>query len=135
MAIAENITMSWTTFLTMALATERYLAVCWPISYRTLGELSDNFCKLKFLLFLITEVSYSSTWRVLAYILPSFLSSIVLNIPKFLEAQLETFTYMQDNETHHHLIYNVTSLRLNQDYMYYYIHWTRYSWFTQFNLY
>ena len=30
--------MSWTTFLTMALATERYLAVCCPIFYRSLGQ-------------------------------------------------------------------------------------------------
>ena len=43
-------------------------------------------------------------------------ASIALNIPKFLEAKLDTFSFMQNN---------VTSLRLNKDYMYYYIHWTR----------
>ena len=33
----KNIIMTWTIFLTMALSTERYLAVCRPIFYRTLG--------------------------------------------------------------------------------------------------
>ena len=33
----KNIIMTWTIFLTMGLATERYLAVCRPIFYRTLG--------------------------------------------------------------------------------------------------
>ena len=57
--------------------------------------------------------------------LPSMFASIALNIPKFLEAKLDTFSFMQNNVTHHVLMYNVTSLRLNKDYMYYYIHWTR----------
>ena len=35
--LPQNIAMSATTFLTMALATERYLAVCRPILYRSLG--------------------------------------------------------------------------------------------------
>ena len=33
----KNIIMTWTIFLTMGLSTERYLAVCRPIFYRTLG--------------------------------------------------------------------------------------------------
>ena len=33
----KNIVMTWTIFLTMGLSTERYLAVCRPILYRTLG--------------------------------------------------------------------------------------------------
>ena len=36
--LPQNIAMSATTFLTMALATERYLAVCRPILYRSLGN-------------------------------------------------------------------------------------------------
>ena len=34
----KNIIMTWTIFLTMGLSTERYLAVCRPIFYRTLGK-------------------------------------------------------------------------------------------------
>ena len=33
----KNIIMTWTIFLTMGLSTERYLAVCRPLLYRTLG--------------------------------------------------------------------------------------------------
>ena len=36
----KNIVMTWTIFLTMGLSTERYLAVCRPILYRTLGSVS-----------------------------------------------------------------------------------------------
>ena len=54
--------------------------------------------------------------------------SLLLNIPKFLEARLDTVSLGPDeasNTTRLEVIYNVTSLRLNPDYMYYYIHWTR----------
>ena len=56
------------------------------------------------------------------------LRSLLLNIPKFLEARLDTVSLGPDeasNTTRLEVIYNVTSLRLNPDYMYYYIHWTR----------
>ena len=55
------------------------------------------------------------------------LGSVLLNIPKFLEAKLDTLSYTEagTNDTIEVVIYNVTSLRLDPDYMYYYIHWTR----------
>ena len=64
---------------------------------------------------------------MLSYFLPSMLGSVLLNIPKFLEAKLDTVSYPQTgtNDTINIVIYNVTSLRLDPDYMYYYIHWTR----------
>ena len=106
----KNILMSWTTFLTMGLATERYLAVCRPLLYRSL------------------EVTYSSGARVMTYFLPSMIFSIILNIPKFMEAQLVTVMVMDaNNQTSEVMMYNVTSLRMDPNYMYYYIHWTRYS--------
>ena len=72
------------------------------------------------------EVTYSSSVRVMTYIIPSMILSILLNIPKFLEAKHDTVVYQDDNNvTHETVIYNVTSLRVNPDYMYYYIHWTR----------
>ena len=104
----KNILMSWTTFLTIGLATERYLAVCRPIFYRSL------------------EVTYSSRVRVMTYFLPSMICSILLNIPKFMEARLVTvLEKVGSNETKEVVTYNVTSLRLDPNYMYYYIHWTR----------
>ena len=42
-----------------------------------------------------------------------------------MEAQHEIVTYEDGNVTKEFLIYNVTSLRVNPDYMLYYIHWTR----------
>ena len=62
----------------------------------------------------------------MTYIIPSMILSILLNIPKFLEAKHETLEYQDENNvTQERVIFNVTSLRVNPDYMYYYIHWTR----------
>ena len=62
----------------------------------------------------------------MTYILPSMILSIILNIPKFLEAKHEMMEYKDENNVSQEvLIYNVTSLRVNPDYMFYYIHWTR----------
>ena len=58
--------------------------------------------------------------------MPSMILSIILNIPKFLEAKHEFMEYLDENNISREiLIYNVTSLRVNPDYMFYYIHWTR----------
>ena len=71
------------------------------------------------------EISYSSRVRILSYILPTLVSSILLNIPKFLEARHDFVFQETENQTVELLIYNVTSLRMDPDYMFYYIHWTR----------
>ena len=57
-------------------------------------------------------MTYSSRVRVLTYLLPTFLGSLLLNLPKFLEARheyiLDTDT---DNFTRLTLSFNVTELR------------------------
>jgi len=55
------------------------------------------------------------------------LGSLLLNIPKFLEARLVMVPMFDtvNNITVDTVAYNVTELRLDPDYMYYYIHWTR----------
>ena len=63
--------------------------------------------------------------RLLSYLLPSLLASILLNLPKFLEARLETVTYVEDNVTQSSVMINVTRLRVDPHYSYYYIGWTR----------
>ena len=125
---------------------------------------------------------YWNQVRVLSYLLPAMLFSVALNIPKFLEARLDTHEWIDErwkiiwrqfkskkykvnkrktplwkiiwvkikvkkhcvdpkkpnkstvlimtrailrNVTREVVIYNVTSLRVDPDYMYYYIHWTR----------
>ena len=57
------------------------------------------------------------------YVVPSLAFSIILNVPKFLEAKLITIEVEDDNITD----YDVTELRVDPDYIYYYVHWTRYS--------
>ena len=77
---------------------------------------------------LILEATHSSSVRLASYLIPSMLASLLLNLPKFLEARLENFTYVHNNVTRSNLIINVTSLRVNPDYSYYYIGWTRYKY-------
>ena len=73
----------------------------------------------------LLEATYSSSVRLLSYLLPSLLASILLNLPKFLEARLETVTYVEDNVTQSSVMINVTRLRVDPHYSYYYIGWTR----------
>ena len=55
---------------------------------------------------------------MITYLLPSRLASLLLNIPKFLEAQVERVTYLADNVSQDYLIINVTSLRVLQMLLY-----------------
>ena len=74
------------------------------------------------------ELSQSSTTRALSYVVPSLVFSIILNVPKFLEAKLITTQVEDDNITAEEVTdYDATELRVDPDYIYYYIHWTRYS--------
>jgi hypothetical protein len=94
----KNIMMSWETFLTMSIATERFLAVCKPLLYRK------------------HQLRCSSLIHLLTYIIPGLLCDIV-NIPKFLELELVTGPESVD--------FRPTALQMNKDYIYYYTHWTR----------
>ena len=95
----KNIMMSWETFLIMSISTERFLAVCQPLLYRR------------------HKLRCSSLIHLLTYILPGLVFATLLNIPKFLEVELISSPEGVD--------FQATSLRLNQDYIYYYTHWTR----------
>ena len=66
----KNILMSWDTFLLMSIALERFLAVCHPLLYRA------------------HKARHSPTAHMITYIVPSFIFSIVINIPKFFETKL-----------------------------------------------
>ena len=58
------------------------------------------------------EVTYSSKVRVMTYVLPTFAGSVILNIPKFLEAKhVHTWERDEVNNLRNVLTYNVTSLR------------------------
>ena len=82
----------------MSIATERFLAV----------------------------VRQSSGVHMITFILPSMLFSILINIPKFFETEL-VHQYLTDeaNNTYQVMEIEITSLRQDPDYIYYYIYWTR----------
>ena len=95
----KNIVMTWETFLTMSIATERFLAVCWPILYRK------------------HKLRTSSFIHLLNFILPGLVLAILINIPKFLEVKL-----VDKKDT---VDFQATQLRMDETYIFYYIHWTR----------
>ena len=104
----KNMLMSWDTFLIMSIATERFFAICRPLCYRS------------------HKLSHSSRVHLMTYILPSILVSILLNIPKFLETQFVTRNVTDENNITTVITdYEVTDLRLDPEYIFYYTHWTR----------
>ena len=104
----KNILMTWETFLIMSISTERFFAICRPLCYRT------------------HKLSHSSRTHLMTYSLPPILVSILVNIPKFLEFEFVTRNVTDVlNTTSLVTDYDVTDLRLDQDYIFYYTHWTR----------
>ncbi|XP_023330932.1 FMRFamide receptor [Eurytemora carolleeae] len=81
--------------MTVSLSIERYWAVCQPTNYRS-ANLSETQCK-----------------RVLKYLVPVILLSVLLNLPKFLETSVQ---YDPEEEKIH---YNVTELRKDPTYIWY----------------
>ena len=104
----SNILMSSQTFLLMSIATERFLAVWMPIVYKT------------------KKPSYSRSFHFLCYILPAIFMATMVNIPKFFETELVTLNVTDTlNNTKGVIDYEVTNLRLDEDYVFYYTVWTR----------
>ena len=104
----KNILLCWETFLIMSITTERYLAVCHPLIYRS------------------HRLSHVPYIHLLTYILPSIFLAIILNIPKFFETELVLRNTTDDeNITRQVYDYAITPIRLNPDYVYYYTHLTR----------
>ncbi|XP_023345153.1 FMRFamide receptor [Eurytemora carolleeae] len=76
-------------FVTVAIAWERYLAVCHPNHYRTM------------------TLTYSTKLRVFWYLVPVVLLSVLLNVPKFLETEYYyTSTKEETNATNLLLVLN-----------------------------
>jgi hypothetical protein len=73
------------------------------------------------------RLRYSSSIHLAIYILPALIASIVLNIPKFFETELIWYDTVEKetNITVRLVDYQITSLRLDPDYSFYYTHWTR----------
>ena len=95
----KNIVMSWETFLIMSIATERFLVVCRPLLYRR------------------HRLRCSSLIHLLTFILPGLLCAIIINVPKFFEVE---HVFYEDK-----VDFKATALRMDEDYIYFYTHWTR----------
>lgn len=103
-----NIVMSSQICLLMSIATERFLGVWMPMIYRTL------------------KPSYSKNAHLIIFVLPSILFSTLINIPKFFETKITKFNKTDENNTTREVMdCDVTNLRLNQDYIFYYTYWTQ----------
>ena len=105
----KNILMSWETFLIMSISTERFLAICKPLCYRS------------------HKLSHSSRVHLLTYILPSIVSATILNIPKFFEITV-VYVNRTDEKNNGTTIVaenDVTDLRLDENYIFYYMHVTK----------
>ena len=64
--------------------------------------------------------------RVMLYALPALALSFLINITKFLEWEMIQDTFIdQDNQTHHLVFLNPSSLAKDLNYITYYKHWTR----------
>ena len=104
----KNILMSCESYLLMSIALERLIAVVRPLWYRN------------------ARLRLSSWWHALVFILPSVIISVSLNIPKFFEMELVYVNVTDTNNiTREVRDFEVTPMRLNPDYINYYIHWTR----------
>ena len=104
----KRILLCWETFHIMSITTERYLAVCQPLLYRK------------------HKLSHSSKVHLLTYIIPPIFMAVIINIPKFLEVKFVMRNQTNsDNITNEILSYDITPLRRDPVYVYYYIRWTK----------
>ncbi|CAB4070258.1 unnamed protein product [Lepeophtheirus salmonis] len=92
-------------FTVIAIAFERFMAVCFPIKYRSIS---------------CTE---SVNLRVAKHMTPVIVISVLINLPKFFETRLAEVSTGIDNKTE--IDFEITELRANENYIYFYIHWGR----------
>jgi hypothetical protein len=105
---AMNILMSSQTFMIISIATERFLVVWMPLTYK------------------IKTPSYSQKTHLIFYILPPVLCSILINIPKFFETELVKVNMTDENNiTVEILDFDITDMRFNKEYIFYYTYLTR----------
>ena len=105
----KNIVLTFQTFLIMSISFERFLAVQKPIQFN------------------ITNVKNSKTIHFLTFILPALALAFIFNIPKFFETELVHIKHFNKDEniTEEIYDYEITSLRMNPKYIFYYINLSR----------
>ncbi|TRY61496.1 hypothetical protein TCAL_05718 [Tigriopus californicus] len=108
----QNIALTCSIYATVVLAVERYIAVSRPVEYH-----------------IMVNTSGSSPWRrVLAYMVPITLFGILFNLPKYFELQaiLPGRNNSDESNGTNLVQFLPTELRLNEDYVFYYVHLTRF---------
>ena len=60
--------------------------------------------------------------RVMMYVIPVIILSVLLNVPKFLETELLFITETEDNSTISYVTYDLTDLRQDPDYIRFVFH-------------
>ena len=105
----RTILISMEAYLMMSIATERLIAVYKPIHYKT------------------CIVSFSSRVHICVYVLPPIIFSVLVNIPRYFETEFIHINVTDlGNRTHEALSIQLTSLRSDPEYIYYYTHLTRF---------
>ena len=103
----KNILLCWETFLIMSITTERYLAVCKPLLYRS------------------HKLSHSPVVHLLTYIVPPIFFAFLLNIPRFFETELTRVNITDvKNITMEKYGFALSKLKLDPTYTFYYTHLT-----------
>ena len=68
-------------------------------------------------------------WRItLKYTVPNIVFSVIFNLPKFFEFDVQEIveTNSETNMTYAKINLNPTNLRLDDNYVYYYVNWSRF---------
>ena len=68
-------------------------------------------------------------WRItLKYTVPNIVFSVIFNLPKFFEFDVQEIveTNPETNSTYIEINLNPTNLRLDDNYVYYYVNWSRF---------
>lgn len=111
----QNIALSCSIYMTVLLAVERYWAVSRPVQYH-----------------LMVNANVANPWRrVMAYVAPTVIFASLFNMPKCFELEaVEVVAGIEKiNATHEVNVTRIavrpTDLRLDEDYVFYYVHLTR----------
>jgi hypothetical protein len=101
----NSISMMCSIYMTVGVAMERYIAVYHPLDYNRRQQDST-----------------SSTHHIaITFLCPLLVFAFIFNIPKFFE--IEVISYQDGNTTQQYL--DVTDLRMNDQYVTWYINWAR----------
>ena len=77
----------------------------------------------------LQKFSGGPDWRItLKYTLPNIVFSVIFNLPKFFEFDVQEIveTNSETNMTYAKINLNPTNLRLDDNYVYYYVNWSRF---------